>query len=177
MASAQVAEGHVSEEEMITEDGKLIVIDRGKKRFQDTLGNENNQSLPKRGKTNGTFPINKTLISNQQRTIVIKPIGEQSNKLLTDPVGLAKALDNSKFKEINNKELRLNRRRNILALEIKEETVEIEKFLEVSELGKWRVKCYVPGNNRGNSVSVVIKPIHHDVDLEELKEMIKTRES
>ena len=35
----------------------------------------------------------------------------------------------------------------------------------------------MPGNNRGNIVSVVIKPIHHDVDLEELKEMIKAREN
>ena len=114
----------------------------------------------------------KTMRANNELTIIISPSGENSKSFTTDPVGLAQGLRNSPFHKINKKDLRVNRRANIVAVELYTgDENEIESLLEVTNIGKWMVNCYLPRSRTTDSIYGVVKGIDQTVGMEELKEL------
>lgn len=125
----------------------------------------------------GSPPIpltNRTLESARQgKIVIIKPSSPNSSQLINDPIQIVKLLKQSPFDDQEIVDIRVNKRKNILVAELESPNqVLLNKLLKVTELGKWKVKCYQP-----NSDSVyhgVIYPISETVELDELKELINT---
>jgi hypothetical protein len=107
------------------------------------------------------------------RTVIIKPIGNNSNSFLRDPVGLATGFKNSAFAKLDM-ETRINNRRNIVAVELKERNDDvITELLKTTKIGKWDVQCYQPGSDK-IGCSGVIGPIDKFAEIEEIKEIMET---
>ena len=79
--------------------------------------------------------------------------------------------------EINNmqvKDIRINKRKEVIVVELQEEDQEnIEKILQITRLGQYQVRCYIP--DRELYKIGVITPVNIDADLEEIKILIRDK--
>lgn len=148
-----------------------------KKRSKKSNGLEEHQAtLQKRHPERNistTFPTNKTMESNKKgTTILLHPYGENASSFCQSPVAIAKGLKNEPFNKIVPKDIRINKRRNIVAIELYEtDTHNLKALLQATELGKFKVKCSQPLSD--TVCYGVIGPIEEDIDVEEVKEMLK----
>ena len=87
--------------------------------------------------------INDTLRGQGNGTvIIIKPL-DNVKELINNPVEIIKATNNSFFNCPEVKEIRVNKRKNILVAEMRENNPTVLKqLLEVNMLGKCAVNCY-----------------------------------
>ena len=88
--------------------------------------------------------INDTLRSKGNgRVIIIKQLDNNVKELINNPVEIIKATNNSSFNCPEVKDIRVNKRKNILVAEMKQFNPTILKqLLEVNMLGTWAVNCY-----------------------------------
>lgn len=119
-----------------------------------------------------TGVANATIRSDQNgKTIIIKPTGANANSFLKDPVGLAKGFKCSPFTSVKA-EMRVNNRRNVVAVELNENNQElINELVKTKKIGKWDVTCYQPG--RDVICSGVIGPIGKETNLQELQDLME----
>lgn len=125
------------------------------------------------------FPTNSTLRSSgQENTIVFRQVpspdvNNHGNILTLDPVGIALSF-NKQLPQEEIKDIRINRRRNVVAVEVKSPTPELmDKLKNISKIGKCTVKGHKPSEEvLGTHCSGVISPIGLDADLNELGSMM-----
>jgi hypothetical protein len=117
------------------------------------------------------LPSNATLKSaGSGQTILVKPQGPNAITFLKDPIGLAKGIRDSPFGAISDLIVRTNPRRQLIALESPSlGGQEMFKFLAVSTIGKWSVRCYQPGSDV--RVCGVLGPIDPSASIDEIKEI------
>jgi hypothetical protein len=122
-------------------------------------------------------PTNSTLSSLGQNSVVlIKPSDPNNRELLNNPIELAAVLDGSPFGKYKMKDIRTNKRKNIITAEIENPTKEIlQELLSVTCLGKWKVNCSQP-NSEIHKYGV-ISPVSINADLEQIKAQMKVRQS
>jgi hypothetical protein len=125
---------------------------------------------PKTSSSGRDFPTNNTLsTSGKDITILIKQI-DQNKNFTNDPVGIAKGFKDLKLSTI--KDVRLNKRRNLIAVDFMDpNNNEMQKLLAIEVLGKYKIKCYKPSIESNIYKSGVIGPIDLDVNLDEMKAM------
>ena len=124
-----------------------------------------------------SFPSNSTLNSLNQDNVVIfrqTDASVSNNKTLTmNSILLAKF-----FAEILPdrviKDVRINRRRNVVAVELEfPSTNHIQTLLNVTNIGEFVVQGYRPAEGKlGKHTIGVIGPVDLDVDIDELKELL-----
>ena len=112
---------------------------------------ENGNNLVENAQINNlTLPVtNNTLRSQGYGTvIIIKPTADNVKDLINNPVEIIKATKNSLFNCPEIKDIRVNKRKNILVAEMKESnSAKLKYLLEVEMLGTWAVKCYQPNSD------------------------------
>ena len=117
------------------------------------------------------LPDNATLRSETSNSVIlIKPLGPDVEKLINNPIALVEAVKKSPYSHIKEKDVRVNKRKKIIAIELKSDRGKIEELLKVKVLGKWPVECYKP--NKSIMKYGVIFPIDVSASLEELKDLI-----
>jgi hypothetical protein len=123
-------------------------------------------------KSNFTGVANSTIRSEgNEKTIIIKAIGANANSFLKDPVGLAKGFKCSTFATVKA-EMRVNSRRNVVAVELKQRDEElIKELVKTKRIGRWEVICYQPGMDL--ICSGVIGPIDKETNLQELQDLME----
>ena len=170
---------------------RMIPDDEGdqtnkKKKTQDASDN-NNVTLqdPKGSKTQGPifkprFPTNHTLnrlnstySSNTNITIIIAPTGDNKKEFTNSPIAINRGLTQYPFSLVKLKEVRRNRRRNIVAIEMDhtETDIIIQEILNSEKLDKFKVKCYRPMSD--TTSYGVIGPIEAGVTEQEIMDIIK----
>ena len=119
-------------------------------------------------------PINATLDSLGKRSVLfIEFAADDSRELLANPFKINKLIyNNDDFKRLKIKDIRVNRKRNLIAIENENSLNNniIEDLTSIHRLGEYNIRCYLP--NSDIFVLGVIKPISIDVDLNELKQTI-----
>ncbi len=118
------------------------------------------------------FPSNLTSQSTgNQNTVLIKQTSLYANKISLNPVLVAKEL-NKIIQDSSVKDVRINKRRNIVAVEFNPNEEEaIKTLLSTMNFGQWQVQCHRPSSDLENTCSGVIGPVGHDVDLDDLLNM------
>lgn len=130
---------------------------------------------------NLNFPTNSTMRSSgKENTIVFRQAppsdGNNNDNILTqDPVSIALSF-NSQFPQEEIKDIRINRRRNVVAVEVKNPTVELmNKLRGISKIGKYTVNGHAPSEEiLGIHCSGVISPIALDANLDELRPIMSS---
>ena len=119
-----------------------------------------------------SFPDNLTLRSSGSKTtVVFKQTDNIKSPFSLDPISIAKSLKDL-FPNNEIKDVRINRRRNLVAVELKLPIIDnINKLLSIKNLGKWGVQGHQPASDLGTHCSGVIGPISKDVNLNELLEI------
>lgn len=130
----------------------------------------------KRSKTYQSInaPTNKTMNSIAKLTVVIKQVDSQK-RITLDPIGVARGMKHFGFSNV--KDVRINRRQNVIAVEFNEDSSaasEISNLLNAKKMDKYSIECYQPNATGGSSCIGVIGPINLDIDLDELKTMCKS---
>ena len=103
-----------------------------------------------------------------------------SNELMNNPLKLASAINDSVLKKFQEegkiKNIRTNKKRNIIAIELanKDDKI-IDEILKIEKLGNFEVTTQLP--NTDELKFGVISPIDTDVNLESIKQVIKIRNS
>ena len=129
-----------------------------------------------------SIPVNKTLLSNGAGATVLVAqdlhnrdafLGASSKKFTLDPMNLSRGLkDLLDYSHV--KDVRLNPRRNIVAIEFLEaHCADIAPFLLVQTIGPFAVRCYLPAADVGDICWGVIGGIHEEVDIAEMLKSIK----
>lgn len=116
-------------------------------------------------------PVNNYTLASEGQGVVIlvKPLGENYRDLINDPLEISELLDSSDFAKADLNDIRINKRKAIISIELKRrEPAVIEKLLTITKLGKWNIQCYLP--NTDKYISGVIWPIHINADLVKVKE-------
>ena len=103
--------------------------------------------------------------------ILIKPTGENAKKLINNPVAIVKALKESSFSRFNDKQVRINKRKELIAIDMKSSLEKIPELLRTDKIGNWPVYCYQPKSDVYRYG--VIYPVDRNADLNELLEMIE----
>jgi len=121
------------------------------------------------------LPTNSTLNSHGKgNSIIITPVGENAQSFCYSPIAIARGLKQDPFNKITPKEVRINKRRNLIAIEVYDSDkpkIEILKLLEVTKLGKFDVTCRRPLNEV--VCSGVIGPVEADISVKEIQEALK----
>ena len=112
------------------------------------------------------------------KVILIKPLSEEKNKFFYNPIEVAKAIQvgiTNKYPD-KIKEIRTNRIKGLIAVEMKDkEPAIMKKLLEMKQLGKWTVTCYLP--NSDVYKMGVIAPISIEAKVDEIKESMQVHGS
>lgn len=102
----------------------------------------------------------------------MSPIGKDANSFSSSPVAIAKGLQSRPFNLVTFKDIRINKRRNIVAVELHEDdNSHIQDILKATHLGKFQIKCYQPLSDL--ICSGVIGPVELDVTVKEIQDMLK----
>ena len=110
----------------------------------------------------------------QGKTILIKPTSDNASTFCNSPVAITKALKESSFRKIIPKDVRLNRRRNLLAIDLHDSDLnQMQNLLKTTQFGKYQVSCSQPLSEC--MVSGVIGPVETDISEAELTELIKCK--
>lgn len=113
------------------------------------------------------LPLNKTLLSaGEDRVVIIKPEGDRGRELINNPIKLNSMLDQSEFGNIEIKDIRVNKRKEMIIIELAESS-RIEELLKIKHLNEYPIRVYTPENE--SYKSGVIWPVSRDADLEEIK--------
>ena len=118
-------------------------------------------------------PMNPTLESmGKNNVLLIRLQTENSKEILTNPILIHKLIYQSDFKKLRIKDIRINKKKDIIAIENSEalQDREIDILTKIEKLGKFPVKCYIP--NMEKYTYGVISPISLDIDLEELRQQL-----
>lgn len=122
------------------------------------------------------YPVNKTRLSGSGCTVLVAqlPVSQDSlvgmdTKYFTqDPVILSTALK-SVLNYDDVKEVRVNKRRNLVAIEfIQKASTCIDTLLSLTALGPYAVRFYRPSYEASEVSWGVIGPIHEDVSMDDL---------
>ena len=118
-------------------------------------------------------PINATLSSEGLgKVILIRPVGDKFMSFTRSPAKFAKAFADSAFGKADTKSVRVNKIKNIVAVELENPTQPtIDILLQITKIGTWTVICSLPIKDKLKFG--VISPIDLDEDLDILKEMIE----
>ena len=132
---------------------------------------------PKKKKDGPTYPTNKSMKSSGSGTVVLiaqeaqglnSLVGATTKKFTLDPIGVSRGLKDT-VDESQVKDIRVNKRRNIVTVEFKEKSCPgIDSLLAVTSIGSYGVHCYRPAMDFGQVAWGVVGPIHEDVDLDEM---------
>ena len=135
---------------------------------ESTLSSTNNvEAIRQRPLDNEENVPNFTLQSTgSNRIILIKP---ESSDLIRNPLEISKCLKSS-FSGHDIKDIRTNKRKNLIIVETVAPIKNPNSLLKISMLGKWKVECSFPKIEM--EVYGVIFPISYDIDLDELKKEI-----
>ena len=139
----------------------------------DELNITNSNDLPQATLSEKSPPINATLQSQGRKsTIIIKPVESDAANLVNNPFEITSVLENSLFNNLRTKDVRVNKKKNLIIVEAEEYNMELfEDLVKIDQLGKWRVKCYIPSSDRFKVG--VISPVSCDVELGMIKENLK----
>lgn len=122
------------------------------------------------------FPTNNSLSSKSGSTILINPEGDDANTFCYSPIAISRGLKENPFNKIIPKDTRINKSRNLLAIELYDSDIQyIPTLLKATKLGKFNIKCSLPMNE--NICSGVIGPIENDIPIEDLELMVKCHEA
>ena len=121
---------------------------------------------------------NKTAMSSGLQTTVLiaqedmdrdSLLGASSKPMSHDPLAISKSLTSMNLDQLQVKDVRINRRRNLVAVEFKNsECAGIALLLEQQTFGPFAVKCYRPAVDSKDVCWGVIGPVHLDVGLDDL---------
>jgi len=150
------------------------------------LANTDNVSIPETQMTDNLVNISKTRMATVNNytissiglnsVILIKSTQGGNVNLTRNPIKFHKALSATEFSKHEIKDIRPNYKLDIIAVELKEPTLQImEKLLQVRKVGDWDVECYIPNSDKYKMG--VISPIGEDTDMDELLAYIKPRDS
>ena len=132
------------------------------------------QFMKARNSTLGAVPkYNRTLSSTPGHTFKIKPLDVENNQQFSrNPIKVATALKAHPFCKLNRKDVRINQRRNIVAIEVNEisSILKIE-ILSIENFSGFAVKIFRPKSE--TEVLGVIGPIDPSVDDAELAAILK----
>lgn len=138
--------------------------------------NSNNSELERSSRNSQNLvsglPMNRTLESQKQdRVVIISPTEENARELISNPVAIMKAIEGSPFNHQLIKDIRVNKKKNIIAAELREKNQQLmDKLVSVTSIGTWKVKCYQP---LSDTLYVgVISPISIASNLEETRDLI-----
>ena len=133
------------------------------------------QNTNRQSPRNPRFPSNKTMQSfTKGTTLIISPIGSVSDvkNFCNSPVAISRSLAVYPFNQFVPKDVRVNSRRNIVAVELFENQLHLMgSLLQVTTFGKYSVKCSQPPGDL--ICSGVIGPIDIDVSDEEIMSLVK----
>lgn len=118
------------------------------------------------------IPTNRTSQSMGKGTVILIKLKNEDSSVLSNPFLVNNLIMDSEFKQLNIEDIRLNKMRNIIAVEAKNElSYEItEQMTKITKLGPFDVQCEVPNSDKFKYG--VIQPISEDIDLDELKDKI-----
>ena len=143
------------------------------------LHNENELVTNPHRNINKFKVINETLRSQGYGTvIIIKPTANNVKDLINNPIEIIKSTKNSLFNcsESEVKDIRVNKRKNVLVAEMKENNpAKLKQLLKVKILGTWDVICYQPKSDLFHYG--VISPVAPDAPIEELQCYMPTNNS
>ena len=173
----QMSEGSVVESTWFSPNGKT-----GSKRLRGPESGSLGSLLEPSKKVKAPLhPTNKTLDSQGSGLTILvaqepedcgEYMGSSSKRLSQDPLGIARALK-SLLDFSSVKDVRINGRRNLLAVEfVSIDASERSNLLEATRLGKYAVHCYRPSLDHHNVSWGVIHNVTLDENLEELRALI-----
>lgn len=144
----------------------------------DSLDYSENHSRPKRTKVNSTdytdsTQTNNHAIKNKSKgtTILIMPTDNNAT-ICSNPVAISRGLTKEPFNKIIPKDVRINKRRNLIALELdSKDLTHIEDIMSATHLDKYSIKCYQPKSEI--ICSGVIGPIDVDQAISEIRPLLK----
>lgn len=141
---------------------------------QQTISDSSTLTIPP-GSRQHLPPTNSTLNSQGLHTVVIVKLTDvNSLNLINNPVLLSKEIQNSTFGTIQVKDIRVNKRKNLIIVELDQPDHEIiQSLLKVTKLGRWTVECYLP--NADLYKSGVIAPVSTEADIEEIRGLMNVK--
>ena len=141
----------------------------------NSLGEQ--QLQHRRERSSNLFPTNNTLNSFKKgTTILISPIAGPSKtnitKFSSNPVTIAKSLQEFPYNQVTPKEVRRNTRRNIVVIELFETDLQMmDSILKATNFGNYIVKCSRPLSDI--ICSGVIGPIDSELSNDEIRSMLR----
>ena len=139
--------------------------------------NQTNRKHTQKSPNVKSYPvINSTLASQQKGLIVlVKIVEESAQHILNNPIKVAKLIKGSIFDTDDVRDLRTDKRRSTVIIELREENADLmREFLAVTRLGadeNVKVECSVPKNELHKFG--VISPVSTTATMEELMEVVK----
>ena len=119
-------------------------------------------------------PMNATLQSMGKQSVILIRFDKAENRnMLTNPFKLNRLIyNNTFFKNLAIKDIRINIKKNIAVVEKEQQLTEneIEMLSSITKLGDYDIQCYIPISD--SYVYGVIGPIDTEVNLKELEEVI-----
>ena len=86
------------------------------------------------------------------RVILVRPVSAEDRKILTSPAKLCKILETSPYNKTGISDVRVNMRRQLLAIELERtDKDQINFFLNLKKIGTWNVTCALPSQAGWNS--------------------------
>ena len=138
-----------------------------------------NNLVDKRDRTKeiSKFFSNNTLESENEGTVlIVKPAAEQARELINNPIEINKQISNSEFSKHKMKDIRINKRRKLIVMQLEEKSTKvIEKLLKVKKMGNVEITSYIPDKDRYKYG--VVYPISIKVSMEQLLENITDTEN
>ena len=91
-------------------------------------------------------------VTNQNpdsRVILVRPVSAEDRKILTSPAKLCKILETSPYNKTGISDVRVNMRRQLLAIELERtDKDQINFFLNLKKIGTWNVTCALPSQGK-----------------------------
>ena len=148
------------------------------KTFFETQREVNTQDIERMAKERdrntelSTFYSNSVLNSENEGTVlIVKPEEAQAREVINNPLKLNALIANSEFNKHKMKDIRVNKRRKIIVMQLENNSAEvIQKLLKVKKLGEIAITSYIPDKDKYKYG--VIYPVSTQVNTEQLLESI-----
>jgi hypothetical protein len=107
--------------------------------------------------------------------VIVEPIGSdiEQSQFLGRSIEIVKLVDRSIFGKVGYANMRVNFKKKHLVIELKS-AASMGSVLEITELGRWRVKCHQPISHVTSYG--VIHPVGLETSLEEIQESLNLRQ-
>jgi len=140
----------------------MSVCSTTEKESEHEIEIENVPQTPQTRKT--TLPNNATLSSEGLgKIILIRPTNDKFMSFTRSPIKFAKAFAETAFGKIKTKDVRVNKIKNLVAVEMENPTQETTNILlQITKIGTWNVDCSLPIKDKLKFG--VISPIQLDED-------------